>query len=447
MPLAGSAPMSPTGSGSRPSYSRQTSRDSVVGGSASPNLPPRRLHASVPGPEEDEMAPQNVSFIDSSAEDDGGDEAVNSASKRLSQLNITSGSKTYRVVHNNNTGNNSSEKESSPSPTRQRPTLSSAFKQSRRGSSGEGGHSGPSSLRSNSGVGLTEEEAEMLAAIKTEKLKDDADASKGFVISFDSDTPKKPKPQLKPRRLSSKKNSLAGQSEMSSDGSNSSRKENVPPELMICIDMNTGDESTGSGGLGDLGGQSGGRTYSRKSRTSNGGIDLHNPSAWRSYDQEPLSSDQDSGTLVPVPKFDVDPEVPLETMVALDSASDQSGEPDTTDHMRHNTGLIIGDDLVNAKDPGVMDEMQRKKEKIMMQSLRRKQQGEENRLRKLEEERLKKEAEAAKEEERNRKKEEEKARKEAILEQHKLKKEMDRAEEEGFFQHNIIKTKTKTSLN
>jgi hypothetical protein len=154
----------------------------------------------VPGPEEDEMAPQNVSFIDSSAEDDGGDEAVNSASKRLSQLNITSGSKTYRVVHNNNTGNNSSEKESSPSPTRQRPTLSSAFKQSRRGSSGEGGHSGPSSLRSNSGVGLTEEEAEMLAAIKTEKLKDDADASKGFVISFDSDTPKKPKPQLKPRR-------------------------------------------------------------------------------------------------------------------------------------------------------------------------------------------------------------------------------------------------------
>ena len=41
-------------------------------------------------------------------------------------------------------------------------------------------------------------------------------------------------------RLSSKKNSLAGQSEMSSDGSNSSRKENVPPELMICIDMNTG---------------------------------------------------------------------------------------------------------------------------------------------------------------------------------------------------------------
>ena len=122
------------------------------------------------------MAPQNVSFIDSSA-DDGEDESTPTASKRLSQMNITSGSKTYRVH----------EKETSPSPTRTRPTLSSAFKQARRGS--ETG-SGPSSLRSNSGVGLTEEEAETLAAMKTEALKDDADASKGFVISFDSEAPK-----------------------------------------------------------------------------------------------------------------------------------------------------------------------------------------------------------------------------------------------------------------
>ena len=184
---------------SRPSYSRQTSRDSVsagangAGGHTSPtNLQqPRRPHTSVPAPEEDEMAPQNVSFIDSSA-DDGDDPAeVNpsrSASKRLSQLNITSGSKTYRV--------HSDQKETSPSPTRPaRPTLSSAFKQARRGSEagggpGGGGSSGPPSLRSNSGVGLTEEEAETLAAMKTEALKDDADAAKGFVISFDDDAPK-----------------------------------------------------------------------------------------------------------------------------------------------------------------------------------------------------------------------------------------------------------------
>jgi len=80
------------------------------------------------------------------------------------------------------------------------------------------------------GHGLTEEEAEALAAMKTEKLRNDADASKGFVISFDDDTPKKPKPQLKPRRMSNKKSNLVSEV---SDGSNSSRKENVPPELMI----------------------------------------------------------------------------------------------------------------------------------------------------------------------------------------------------------------------
>ena len=73
--------------------------------------------------------------------------------------------------------------------------------------------------------------------MKTERLKDDADhAGTGFVISFDDDTPKKPKPELKTRRLSqAKKNSVVLGETMSSDGSNSSRKENVPPELMICI--------------------------------------------------------------------------------------------------------------------------------------------------------------------------------------------------------------------
>lgn len=82
---------------------------------------------------------------------------------------------------------------------------------------------------------MTEEEQEALSNMKTERLKDDADACKGFVISFDDDTPKKPKPELKTRRLSQPKKNSAVSEFMSSDGSNSSRKENVPPELMICI--------------------------------------------------------------------------------------------------------------------------------------------------------------------------------------------------------------------
>merc|ERR1719225_2067201 len=174
--------------------------------------------------------------------------------------------------------------------------------------------------------------------------------------------------------------------------------------------MNTGDESAGSNDM---------RTY-RKPR--NGGLDH-----WKSYDHEPLSSDQElsASNSTPIPKFEVDPEVPLETMVALDQSDSQE-----SDEIHGNKALIIGDDLVR-KDPGVQDEMQRKKERIMMQSLRRKQQAEENRIRKLEEEKRKKEDEAKKEEERDFKKQEEKARREAILEQHKLKKAMDKAEEEG----------------
>ena len=98
------------------SFSRQNSRDSV---SSSREItpasipPPHRVHSSVPAPEEDEMLPQNVSFIDSSAEDEP--DRASKLSDRLSQLNITSGSKTYRVHHSSD-----KESSSSPSPTRAR---------------------------------------------------------------------------------------------------------------------------------------------------------------------------------------------------------------------------------------------------------------------------------------------------------------------------------------
>lgn len=100
---------------------------------------------------------------------------------------------------------------------------------------------------------------------------------------------------------------------MSSDGSNSSRKENVPPELMICIDMNTGGEDSAG---------SDHRTYSRgRSRGRNGSVD---PSNWRSYEDPGTSSDQESA----IPKFEVDPTVPLETMVALGDPSSDHSESD-----------------------------------------------------------------------------------------------------------------------
>ena len=285
------------------------------------------------------MAPQNLSFIETESEKEdkngggGGtsDEREAAAAgresrsltpsdplkrlpERLSQLNISSGSKTYRV-HNAASTPSQSEKEQSPSPTRgaapARPTISSTFKQSRRSGSAEPGQpgagmpaSGPSSLRSNSGAGiqLTEEEAETLAAMKTERLKDDADASKGFVISFDDEPPKKAKPPaLKARRPSKKFSASASGHDLNSDGSSSSRKENVPPELMICIDMNMGSDEgangSGGGGAGSSGNNASGggssssaaASPSRRGKYVSSTAIRHSPtrsSDWKSYEQQ-----------------------------------------------------------------------------------------------------------------------------------------------------------------
>ncbi|CAB4064941.1 CAMSAP [Lepeophtheirus salmonis] len=363
--------------------SRQSSRDSTASRSVNNDNTPRRvIHSSIPAPEEDDMAPQNVSFIEesSSANDEETETQDSKLSERLSNLNISSGSKTYRVSEN------------SPSPTRQRPTISSTFKQNRRGSgSGSvnaGETSGPASLRSNSGANvLTEEEAEILSQMKTEKLKDDGNSGLGFLISFGDDAPKKPKPQLKQRRLSNKKANVA--SEMSSDGSNSSRKENVPPDLMICIDMNMGDDR------------------------------MHLDSQWH------INTNAIDHAIIPndsLPKFELDPEVELQPMILLRPES--GSESDNS----KSKGLIVGNVETDATE---QDEMQRKKERIMMQSLKRKQQSEETRIKKEEQARLRKAEDASKEEEKVRKKDEERARREAILEQHRLKKEMERLEMEN----------------
>ncbi|XP_060822641.1 patronin isoform X17 [Bombus pascuorum] len=93
-------------------------------------------------------------------------------------------------------------------------------------------------------------------------------------------------------------------------------------------------------------------------------------------------------------------------------------------------GLIIGNQLANP-DPNSLDEMERKKERIMLLSLQRRQQQEEMKERKEVEAQARREQEKLKAEERARKKEEERQRRAAILEQHKVKKAIEEAEREG----------------
>lgn len=78
-----------------------------------------------------------------------------------------------------------------------------------------------------------------------------------------------------------------------------------------------------------------------------------------------------------------------------------------------------------------VDEMEKRKEKIMLLSLQRRQQHEETKARKEFEAMQRKERETLKDEERARKKEEQMARRQVILEQHRLKKAVEEAEREG----------------
>ena len=169
--------------------------------------------------------------------------------------------------------------------------------------------------------------------------------------------------------------------------------------------------------------------YRKSSPVRNGGSPTRrrnssmDPSNWKSYNQD--MSPQQEGAVIP--KFDIDPDVPLENMATLGGGV-TTGSESESDHGR-TTGLIIGDELLRS-DPSAQDEMQRKKERIMMQSLRRKQQAEENRIKAEDESRKRREDEKEKEEEKMRKKEEEKMRRDTILEQHRLKKDQEKAEDE-----------------
>ena len=407
----------------RQSFSRHASREQLTGPPAQPDLQTRRLHTSVPAPAADDMAPQNVSFIENSTDNDEDNEeksisplpetrSDSNLSERLKRLNISRGDKTYRIQLHADGREPTAIDDNSPSRPSSRPTISSTFKERRRESSegsGPGSLSGPGSMTQPAvQTKLTDEEISTLNSMKTEVLKETGDPSKGFVISFDDDAPVKPKPVLRPKRLST--------------GKKGSREEKCDP-VMIMLDMNEDADSDNNRDISPI------RKISPNRRMSsfNGNNDnrLGSPSKyidsnqWSNYGKESMDSPTDST----IPRFDVDPEVPLEPMAPLDNTGSDS------DSRPSNTGLIIGDELLTNNTDN--SEMAKKKERIMLQSLRRQQQNEENRIKREEAARQRKEEEMMKAEEAERKKDEEKKRKEAILEAFKAKKEQEKAEEEG----------------
>ena len=166
------------------------------------------MHTAIPTPSIDDMEPQNVSFIDTSATVDGGaDETDLQLPRRLRNLNITSGNRTYRIPHEAQSSPPrpalTKTFHTSPSPTRglssPSPTSSPAghFQHYQRHQQRQGATSSPSDSST--------DDATLDEGVKTAKLKENVEADRGFIITFDDDVtgPKRPKPLLGAKRLQS----------------------------------------------------------------------------------------------------------------------------------------------------------------------------------------------------------------------------------------------------
>jgi len=272
-----------------------------------PTPPPRQRstvtihHAPLPTPPPDDMEPQSVCFV----QDDNppSSSELNSIASSKKSLQITSGSKTYRITPE------------SGSPPR------------------------PSAHRLFSSNENTEHSSDEQGSL----------GDRGFYIPLDNDVPKRPKPPLR----------------------------NKPTKR-----ANGTYETTNSQGQG------------RRDLSSE----------YVSSIVENRTNPQD---------LNDDDEFQVQRYTHRDRAFEEEEE-------RLGGELVI--DEKKHIDPTELDLMEKKKEKILLQSLRRQQISEEQRRRKEYELQRKKELEAAKAEEKERRKEEEKARKQAILESYRLKK-------------------------
>uniref|UniRef100_A0A8D8LLC8 Patronin n=1 Tax=Cacopsylla melanoneura TaxID=428564 RepID=A0A8D8LLC8_9HEMI len=155
-------------------FTSQNGRGGDQGGAPTP--PPRRSsqvsHAPIPAPPADDMEPQSISFI-------GTEDEEEDLSQGLSKMNITSGSRTYRI----------------PSPTRQHVRNSISHQQQSLSSSGK-----QSPISTSTPKGAAQSPVS-LASLGAQQGTPQGQPEKGFYISFDDDVaPKRPKPPLRAKK-------------------------------------------------------------------------------------------------------------------------------------------------------------------------------------------------------------------------------------------------------
>lgn len=326
------------------SFSNQSNQSLQNGNrnGGAPTPPPRRssqapvTHAPIPAPPVDDMEPQSISFIGTEDDED--------LSEGLSRMNITSGSRTYRI----------------PSPTRQHVRNSISSHQA-------------SLTSSNNSINKT----------LNEISPNSGSSGKGFYISFDDDVaPKRPKPPLRAKKIPKKDRALT-----------------------VVLDNNYihNIENTSSH-LNDNGPPSSTPIRSSPPKPNvihTSPLNNHSPKYNNSINNNINHSNQNNNS----------------------NQNHHVGSPPP--------GALIIDPELEHTDPVTMDEMERKKERIMLQSLQRRQQQEEMKIRKELEAQRRRDEEKKKADDKARKKEEMEQRRAAILEQHRIKKALEKAEMEG----------------
>ncbi|XP_016946899.3 patronin isoform X37 [Drosophila biarmipes] len=248
---------------------------------------------------------------------------------------------------------------------------------------------------------------------------------KGFYISFDDEQPKRPKPPLRAKR-SPKKEALPG-SRDSVDNQATLKRESLS-QLHNNNNIGIGGEDVNSKPV---------TRHSIHGLSNSNSVKSPGNATYNKYTDEPpiqLRQLAVSGAVSPTGNDlrhleDLTNQSPQQTMQQPMSPTRLQQSSNNAEAAK-NKALVIGADPTNL-DPDSVDEMERRKEKIMLLSLQRRQQQEEAKARKEIESSQKREKEREKEEERSRKKEEQMARRAAILEQHRLKKAIEEAEREG----------------
>ncbi|XP_033154835.1 patronin isoform X21 [Drosophila mauritiana] len=253
---------------------------------------------------------------------------------------------------------------------------------------------------------------------------EDQPAEKGFYISFDDEQPKRPKPPLRAKR-SPKKESPPG-SRDSVDNQATLKRESLS-HLHNNNNIGFANDDVNSKPV---------TRHSIHGLNNSNSVKTPGNATYNKYTDEPpiqLRQLAVSGAMSPTSNDrhhleDVSNQSPQQTQQPMSPTRLQQSSNNA--EAAKNKALVIGADSTNL-DPESVDEMERRKEKIMLLSLQRRQQQEEAKARKEIEASQKREKEREKEEERSRKKEEQMARRAAILEQHRLKKAIEEAEREG----------------